>query len=102
MPSPSPPHCPLPPGPEGHICEMLFIDYSPAFNSMVPFMLRLNMDSRILCSFYRFRGRLEKLSPSGPCSLPPLSIAAVRRVVDARSLVPVVAATSEPGGGHWK
>ncbi|KAI3376121.1 hypothetical protein L3Q82_016647 [Scortum barcoo] len=34
---PSPPlHCPLPPGPEGHICEMLFIDYSSAFNTIVP------------------------------------------------------------------
>ncbi|KAI3371782.1 hypothetical protein L3Q82_024331 [Scortum barcoo] len=42
-----------------------------------------------------FRGRLGTLSPSGPCSLPPLS---TRRfeVVDARSLVPVVAATPEP------
>ncbi|KAI3369667.1 hypothetical protein L3Q82_024509 [Scortum barcoo] len=33
---PHPPHCPLPPGPEGHICEMLFIDYSSAFNTIVP------------------------------------------------------------------
>ncbi|KAI3352080.1 hypothetical protein L3Q82_020902 [Scortum barcoo] len=37
---------------------------------------------------HRFRGRLETLSPSGPCSLPPLSTRF--EVVDARSLVPVV------------
>ncbi|KAI3374830.1 hypothetical protein L3Q82_021372 [Scortum barcoo] len=33
---------------------------------------------------------------SGPCSLPPLSTAAMFEVVDARSLVPVVAATPKP------
>ncbi|KAI3362737.1 hypothetical protein L3Q82_001804 [Scortum barcoo] len=45
---------------------------------------------------HRFRGgRLGTLSPSGPCSLPPLSTPAwFEEVVDARSLVPVVAATS--------
>ncbi|KAI3370008.1 hypothetical protein L3Q82_024437 [Scortum barcoo] len=43
-----------------------------------------------------FRGRLETLSPSGPCSLPPLSTRQFE-VVDARSLVPVVvAATPNP------
>ncbi|KAI3357120.1 hypothetical protein L3Q82_015585, partial [Scortum barcoo] len=43
---------------------------------------------------HRFRGRLGTLSPSGPCSLPPLSTRQFE-VVDARSrsLVPVVAAT---------
>ncbi|KAI3355482.1 hypothetical protein L3Q82_018318 [Scortum barcoo] len=50
----------------------------------------------------RFRGRLGTLSPSGPCSLPPLSTRQQFEVVDARSLVPVVAATPEPGGGHRK
>ncbi|KAI3357062.1 hypothetical protein L3Q82_015445 [Scortum barcoo] len=49
----------------------------------------------------RFRGRLETLSPSGPCSLPPLSTRQFE-VVDARSLVPVVVAIPEPGGGHRK
>ncbi|KAI3370563.1 hypothetical protein L3Q82_007073 [Scortum barcoo] len=48
------------------------------------------------------RGRLGTLSPSGPCSLPPLSTLLQFEVVDARSLVPVVAATPEPGGGHRK
>ncbi|KAI3359498.1 hypothetical protein L3Q82_013894 [Scortum barcoo] len=51
---------------------------------------------------HRFRGRLGTLSPSGPCSLPPLSTRQFE-VVDARSLVPVVAWQSpEPGGGHRK
>ncbi|KAI3373571.1 hypothetical protein L3Q82_021956, partial [Scortum barcoo] len=50
---------------------------------------------------HRFRGRLETLSPSGPCSLPPLSTRQFE-VVDARSLVPVVVAIPEPGGGHRK
>ncbi|KAI3374950.1 hypothetical protein L3Q82_021475, partial [Scortum barcoo] len=40
----------------------------------------------------RFRGRLGTLSRSGPCSLPPLSTLQFE-AVDARSLVPVVAAT---------
>ncbi|KAI3353442.1 hypothetical protein L3Q82_019972 [Scortum barcoo] len=44
---------------------------------------------------HRFRGRLGTLSPSGPCSLPPLSTRQFE-VVDARSLVPVVAATPNP------
>ncbi|KAI3365390.1 hypothetical protein L3Q82_010477 [Scortum barcoo] len=50
---------------------------------------------------HRFRGRLGTLSPSGPCSLPPLSTRQFE-VVDARSLVPVVVAIPEPGGGHRK
>ncbi|KAI3359764.1 hypothetical protein L3Q82_014135, partial [Scortum barcoo] len=45
---------------------------------------------------HRFRGRLGTLSPNGPCSLPPLSTWQFE-VVDARSLVPVVVATPEPG-----
>uniref|UniRef100_A0A672GK21 Disintegrin and metalloproteinase domain-containing protein 33-like n=1 Tax=Salarias fasciatus TaxID=181472 RepID=A0A672GK21_SALFA len=44
------------------------------------------------------RGRLGTLSPSGPCSPPPLSKQPVGAVV-VRSPVPVVAATPEPGGG---
>ncbi|KAI3371890.1 hypothetical protein L3Q82_006770 [Scortum barcoo] len=44
---------------------------------------------------HRFRGRLETLSPSGPCSLPPLSTRQFE-VVDARSLVPVVVAIPNP------
>ncbi|KAI3377852.1 hypothetical protein L3Q82_008990 [Scortum barcoo] len=44
---------------------------------------------------HRFRGRLGTLSPSGPCSLPPLSTRQFEDV-DTRSLVPVVVATSEP------
>ncbi|KAI3357181.1 hypothetical protein L3Q82_015642 [Scortum barcoo] len=40
-------------------------------------------------------GRLGTLSPIGPCSLPPLSTRQFE-VVDARSLVPVVAATPNP------
>ncbi|KAI3369664.1 hypothetical protein L3Q82_024502 [Scortum barcoo] len=50
---------------------------------------------------HRFRGRLGTLSPSGPCSLPPLWPRQFK-VVDTRSLVPVVAATPEPSGGHRK
>ncbi|KAI3374383.1 hypothetical protein L3Q82_006211 [Scortum barcoo] len=42
---------------------------------------------------HRVRGRLGTLSPSGPCSLPPLLMQQFE-AVDARSLVPVVAATS--------
>ncbi|KAI3362145.1 hypothetical protein L3Q82_012471 [Scortum barcoo] len=41
----------------------------------------------------RFRGRLGTLSWSGPCSLPPLLMRQFK-AVDARSLVPVMAATS--------
>ncbi|KAI3369734.1 hypothetical protein L3Q82_024403 [Scortum barcoo] len=39
------------------------------------------------------------LSRSGPCSLPPLSTQQLE-AVDARSLVPLMVATPEPGGGH--
>ncbi|KAI3352048.1 hypothetical protein L3Q82_020863, partial [Scortum barcoo] len=46
-------------------------------------------------------GGWRTLSPSGPCSLPPLSTRQFE-VVDARSLVPVVVAIPEPGGGHRK
>uniref|UniRef100_A0AAY5KBM6 Uncharacterized protein n=1 Tax=Esox lucius TaxID=8010 RepID=A0AAY5KBM6_ESOLU len=47
------------------------------------------------------RGRLEILSPSGPCSPPPLSKRPLGAVA-VRSPVPVEAAIPEPGGGHRK
>ncbi|KAI3362795.1 hypothetical protein L3Q82_001659 [Scortum barcoo] len=47
------------------------------------------------------KGRLGTLSRSGPCSLPPLSTQQFE-AVDARPLLPVVAAIPEPGGGHRK
>ncbi|KAI3364102.1 hypothetical protein L3Q82_010935, partial [Scortum barcoo] len=47
-------------------------------------------------------GGLGTLSPSGPCSLPPVFDLRQFEAVDARSLVPVVAAIPGPGGGHRK
>ncbi|KAK3553407.1 hypothetical protein QTP70_003571 [Hemibagrus guttatus] len=49
----------------------------------------------------RSRGRLGTLSPSGPCSPPPL-LTQPSGVVAVRSLVPVVAAIPKHSGEHWK
>ncbi|KAI3365609.1 hypothetical protein L3Q82_010691 [Scortum barcoo] len=63
--------------------------------SMIDFVV-VSSDLRpYVLDTFGFRGRLETLSPSGPCSLPPLSTRQFE-VVDARSLVPVVAATPNP------
>ncbi|KAI3360357.1 hypothetical protein L3Q82_014669 [Scortum barcoo] len=63
--------------------------------SMIDFVV-VSSDLRpYVLDTFGFRGRLGTLSPSGPCSLPPLSTRQFE-VVDARSLVPVVAATPNP------
>ncbi|KAK3515689.1 hypothetical protein QTP70_028465, partial [Hemibagrus guttatus] len=49
----------------------------------------------------RSRGSLGTLSPSGPCSPPPL-LTQPSGVVAVSSLVPVAAAIPEHSGGHWK
>ncbi|KAI3364202.1 hypothetical protein L3Q82_010810 [Scortum barcoo] len=50
---------------------------------------------------HRFRGRLGTLSPSGPCSLPPLSTRQQFEVVDARSLVPANVVAAIPRTRWW-
>ncbi|TWW65116.1 hypothetical protein D4764_21G0000160 [Takifugu flavidus] len=48
-----------------------------------------------------FQGRWGTLSPSGPCSVPPL-LRRLTGAVAARWSVPVVAAMPEPAGGHQR
>ncbi|KAI3356040.1 hypothetical protein L3Q82_017311 [Scortum barcoo] len=91
-------------------CSSIRVSIS-ARGTRTPF--RPEVDDRLCCRFHLisgrtswtlgFRGRLGTLSPSGPCSLPPRIVDAWQfEVVDARSLVPVVVAIPEPGGGHRK
>ncbi|KAI3352999.1 hypothetical protein L3Q82_019575 [Scortum barcoo] len=56
-------------------------------------------NSHLRKSFSQIPREAGDIETSGPCSLPPLSMQQFE-VVDARSLVPVVAATPKPGGGH--
>ncbi|KAI3373508.1 hypothetical protein L3Q82_022104 [Scortum barcoo] len=72
--------------PPGHpLGRRSMIDFVVVSSDLRPYVL----------DTFGFRGRLGTLSPSGPCSLPPLSTRQFE-VVDARSLVPVVAATPNP------
>ncbi|KAI3360112.1 hypothetical protein L3Q82_014429, partial [Scortum barcoo] len=51
---------------------------------------------------HRFRGRLGTLSPSGPCSLPPLSTRSSSKLWTQGLWCLSWQATPEPGGGHRK
>ncbi|KAI3369433.1 hypothetical protein L3Q82_007660 [Scortum barcoo] len=63
--------------------------------------LQLPPPEELLTQIPREAGDIE--SESGPCSLPPLSTRQFEVVARrARSLVPVVVAIPEPGGGHRK